>query len=43
MRDSSNQFFPGFNTTTIGYNGRYLGPTIILDKGQTVTMMFTMH
>ena len=38
IADSSNQFFPGFNTTTIGYNGRYLGPTIILDKGQTVTM-----
>lgn len=38
IADSTNQFFPGFNTTTIGYNGRYLGPTIILDKGQTVTM-----
>lgn len=38
IADSSNQFFPGFNTSTIGYNGRYLGPTIILEKGQTVTM-----
>ena len=41
IADSSNQFFPGFNTATIGYNGRYLGPTIILDKGQTVTMNVT--
>ena len=38
MADSVIQFFPGFNTTTIGYNGRYLGPTVILNKGQTVTM-----
>lgn len=38
IADSSIQFFPGFNTATIGYNGRYLGPTIILEKGQSVTM-----
>nr|MBP6658738.1 multicopper oxidase domain-containing protein [Bacteroidia bacterium] len=34
----SHQFFPGINTTTIGYNGSYLGPTIILSKGQSLTM-----
>jgi bilirubin oxidase len=38
MADSVLQFFPGVNTHTIGYNGRYLGPTILLDKGQNVTM-----
>ncbi len=38
MSDSSRQFVPGFNTSTIGYNGSYLGPTIILNKGQQVTM-----
>lgn len=38
IADSSLQFFPGFNTSTIGYNGRYLGPTILLNKGQSVTM-----
>ncbi|MDQ3141442.1 MAG: multicopper oxidase domain-containing protein [Bacteroidota bacterium] len=38
IADSSKQFFSGYNTSTIGYNGRYLGPTIILNQGQTVTM-----
>ncbi len=38
IADSTIQFYPGINTSTIGYNGRYLGPTIILDKGQTVSM-----
>ncbi len=38
IADSSHQFFPGINTTTIGYNGSYLGPTIILSKGQSLTM-----
>ena len=38
ISDSSNQFFPGFNTSTIGYNGRYLGPTLLLNKGQSVTL-----
>ena len=38
IADSSHQFFPGLNTATIGYNGSYLGPTIILNKGQSVTL-----
>lgn len=38
IADSLNQFFPGFTTATIGYNGRYLGPTLILNKGQIVTL-----
>ncbi|HQF27307.1 MAG TPA: multicopper oxidase domain-containing protein [Flavobacterium alvei] len=38
IADSSHQFFNGINTSTIGYNGSYLGPTIILNKGQNVTM-----
>lgn len=38
MADSSKQFYSGFNTNTIGYNGAYLGPTIILNKGQSVTL-----
>lgn len=36
--DSSKQFYTGVNTSTIGYNGSYLGPTIILNKGQKVTL-----
>ena len=38
IADSVHQFYPGFNTHTVAYNGSYLGPTIILTKGQTVTM-----
>lgn len=38
IADSTQQFFSGYNTNTIGYNGSYLGPTIILNKGQNVTM-----
>ncbi len=36
--DSSKQFYSGFTTKTIGYNGAYLGPTIILNKGQQVIL-----
>ncbi len=32
------EFFLGTQTTTIGYNGSYLGPTLVLEKGQTVTL-----
>lgn len=38
MADSSKQFFSGLNTATIGYNGAYLGPTIMLEKWQQVTL-----
>lgn len=38
IEDSVHQFYSGFNTNTIAYNGSYLGPTIILNKGQSVTM-----
>lgn len=38
IEDSVHQFYSGYNTSTIAYNGSYLGPTIILNKGQNVTM-----
>jgi blue copper oxidase len=41
IADSNQQFYPGINTSTIGYNGRYLGPTILLNKGQNVAMHVT--
>jgi blue copper oxidase len=41
IADSNQQFYPGINTPTIGYNGRYLGPTILLNKGQNVAMHVT--
>lgn len=41
IADSSQGFYPGFSTSTIAYNGSYLGKTIILDKGQNVNMHVT--
>ncbi len=38
IEEGTKQFFSGYNTNTIGYNGSYLGPTIILNKGQNVTL-----
>lgn len=38
IADSSKQFYSGYTTSTIGYNGDYLAPTIILNKGQKVTL-----
>lgn len=34
IKEGVKQFYNGFNTATIGYNGNYLGPTLILNKGQ---------
>jgi blue copper oxidase len=36
VQSGTTQFYSGFNTVTNGYNGNYLGPTIVLQKGQTV-------
>lgn len=38
IADSNHQFYAGFKTNTIGYNGSYLGPTIIINKGQNITL-----
>jgi blue copper oxidase len=38
VKDSTHQFRPGNATNSIGYNGSYLGPTIILQQGQTVQL-----
>src|SRR6187455_1409388 len=38
LRDSLHQFRQGNPTMTIGYNGSYLGPTIFLNKGQTIQL-----
>lgn len=38
LREGIMQFYKGVNTATIGYNGNYLGPTIILEKGQQLQM-----
>jgi blue copper oxidase len=41
IADSIQSFYPGYNTATIAYNGRYLGPTILLDQGQNVNLHVT--
>ncbi len=38
IKEGVKQFYNGFNTTTIGYNGNYLGPTLILNKGQKLNL-----
>ncbi len=38
LKDTTHLFYTGYNTATIGYNGSLLGPTIILNQGQSVTL-----
>ena len=41
VHDSSHQFLPGQITNTIGINGDFLGPTIVLNKGDSIS--FHVH
>jgi len=41
LQNGTQQFYPGYNTATIGYNGNHLGPTLVLQKGQEVTINVT--
>ncbi len=34
-------FFPGFNTPTYGYNGDFLGPTLLIESGDSITLNVT--
>jgi len=38
VQHGTSEIFPGIQTNTIGYNGTQLGPTLILKKGETVTL-----
>ncbi|NNC95519.1 MAG: multicopper oxidase domain-containing protein [Chitinophagales bacterium] len=38
ISDSSHQFIPGVNTSTMGYNGSYMGPILIFEKNATVNI-----
>lgn len=38
IKEGIKQFYKGINTSTIGYNGSYLGPTLILNKGQKINL-----
>lgn len=41
VQEGTIEFHPGEVVNTFGYNGSLLGPTIVLDQGQTVTMNVT--
>lgn len=41
LQTGSVQFFPGQATQTMGVNGNILGPTLIVNKGETVTFNVT--
>ena len=41
LQNGQVEFYPGFNTNTIGYNQDILGKTIILEKGNEVTLNVT--
>jgi blue copper oxidase len=39
VQAGATEFFPGIATNTVGYNGAYLGPTLLLEAGQEVQMV----
>ena len=39
--DTSHSFYPGFTTGTFGINAAYLGPTLIFNKGDSVSISLT--
>lgn len=41
LQEGTTNFFPGTPTQTYGANGNLLGPTLILDRNQTVTINVT--
>lgn len=41
--DTVHQFNPGINTPTFAYNGTYLGPTLEMNKWDTIQMNVTNH
>ena len=41
LQTGTTEFFPGHQTATYGINGNLLGPTLILQKGDTVQMHVT--
>ncbi len=37
------EFFPGVTTTTLGYNGNYLGPVLKMRRGQQINVTVNNH
>lgn len=38
VQKGTKMFYPGYNTNTLGYNGAFLGPTLIMKKGDNVNI-----
>ncbi|MFM1744317.1 MAG: hypothetical protein RLZZ630_254, partial [Bacteroidota bacterium] len=38
MKDTTKVFYPGFTTSTFGVNADYLGPTLIMNHGDSIRM-----
>lgn len=41
VQTGTKQFFTGYNTPTYGYSGNFLGPTLIINKGDSITLNVT--
>lgn len=41
MQNGTTQFLPGLQTPTSGYNGSFLGPTLYIQKGDSVNLIVT--
>ncbi len=37
-QEGTTEFAPGVETGTLGYNGSYLGPTLVMDRGENVSV-----
>lgn len=38
IQNGTKTFYTGYNTNTMGYNGPFLGPTLLMKKGDSVTI-----
>lgn len=41
VQTGTKEFFAGKSTPTYGYNGNYLGPTLLINKGEKITLNVT--
>ncbi len=41
LQNGTTSFFPGIESETSGYNGNFLGPTLLMQKGDSVVMNVT--
>lgn len=41
VQSGTKQFFTGYNTPTYGYNGNFLGPTLLINSGDSITLNVT--